>query len=74
MCCASGRSSMIKRSVLVFREINFASVGRDDHGAPLENLPCSGAPGRRALQMRCYFLKIDFPASYFSSSSSASSS
>ncbi len=44
------------------REINFASAGRDDPGAPLENLPCNGAPGRRALQMRRYFLKIDCPA------------
>ncbi len=41
-----------------FREIHFASVGRDDPGAPLDNLPCSGAPGRRVLQMRRYFLKM----------------
>ena len=27
----------------------------------MQNLPLSGAPGRRALPMRHYFLKIDFP-------------
>jgi hypothetical protein len=43
------------------REIIFASVGRDDPGALLGNLPRIGAPDCSALQMRRYFLKIDLP-------------
>ena len=42
-------------------KINFAFVGRDD----------PGAPGRRALQMQHYFLKIDFPAIIFKNGMSA---
>ena len=46
---------------ILSREIIFASVGRDDPGAPLGNMSRIGSPGCSALQMRRYFLKIDLP-------------